>query len=219
MAIFTTHTPSDDTYLIIKSRNQEKLNLQDLSPQSLIHIAEQATLELIIGSGKYNHSIHLILTKGAKLEILEQETWSGTINWTIDLIEPYSAVQYITRLDIQAESQNMITINHHAAYTKSQVDSRYCLATRHKLTQHTIIQIPESITHCEATQSAEVLLLTDRPQVQIIPELRVATDNSNASHGVSIHPIRAQDIFYLMHRGISKRKSLHLLKTGFLEVK
>lgn len=217
MAIFTTTTFSDEQYLIIKSRNQEQLNLYELKPNSLIHIAEQANLDLSIGAGEYNHNIHLILTKGAKLEILEQENWSGTINWTIDLIEPYSTIKYITRLDIHTDSKNIITINHQAAYTSSQIDSRYCLTTSNKLTQHTIIQIPEAITHCEATQSAEVLLLTDRPKIQIIPELRVATDNSNASHGVSIHPIRETDIFYLMARGISKQKSFDLLKTGFLE--
>lgn len=217
MAIYNTTTSSADNYLIIKSRNHEKLNLQDLSPQSLIHIAEQATLELSIGAGEYNHNIHLILTKGAKLEILEQETWSGTINWTIDLIEPYSKIKYITRLDIQADSKNIITVNHKSAYTESQIDSRYCLTTRNKLTQHTIIQIPEAITHCKATQSAEVLLLTDRPKIQIIPELRVATDNSNASHGVSIHPIQDRDIFYLMARGISHHEAIQLLRTGFLD--
>jgi hypothetical protein len=219
MAIFTTNTFSDEQYLIIKSRNQEKLNLRDLATNSLIHIAEQANLELIIGAGEYNHNIHLILTKGAKLEILEQETWSGNINWTIDLIEPYSAVQYITRLDIQSDSKNIIKINHQAAYTQSQIDSRYCLTNSNRLTQHTIIQIPEAITYCNATQSAEVLLLTDRPQIQIIPELRVATDNSNSSHGVSIHPIRDRDIFYLMARGIGRKKAIRLLKDGFLEVK
>jgi hypothetical protein len=217
MAIFTTTTTADEQYLIIKSRNQEKFNLQDLSPQSLIHIAEQATLELSIGAGEYTNNIHLVITKGAKLEILEQETWSGTINWTIDLIEPYSKIKYVTRLDIQSDSKNIIKINHQAAYTKSQIDSRYCLTTSNKLTQHTIIQIPEAITHCKATQSAEVLLLTDRPQIQIIPELKVATDNSNVSHGVSIHPVRETDIFYLMTRGLSQNKALHLLKAGFLE--
>lgn len=217
MAIYNTTTPSADNYLIIKSRNQEKLNLQDLVTNSLIHIAEQATLELSIGAGEYNHNIHLILTKGSKLEILEQEVWSGTINWTIDLIEPYSKIKYVTRLDIQADSKNIITVNHKSAYTESQIDSRYCLTTRNKLTQHTIIQIPEAITHCEATQSAEILLLTDRPQIQIIPELKVATDNSNASHGVSIHPVRETDIFYLMIRGLSQSKAIHLLKNGFLE--
>lgn len=217
MAIYNTTTPSADTYMIIRSRNYEKLNLLDLSPKSLIHIAEQATLDLSIRAGEYNQNVHLILTKGAKLEILEQEAWSGTINWTIDLIEPYSKIKYVTRLDIQSDSKNIIIVNHKSAYTSSQIDSRYCLTTSNKLTQHTIIQIPEAITHCEATQSAEVLLLTDRPKIQIIPELRVATDNSNASHGVSIHPIQDRDIFYLMARGISQNKALHLLKSGFLE--
>lgn len=217
MAIYNTTTPSADNYLIIKSRNQEKLNLQDLSPQSLIHIAEQANLEISIGAGEYNHNIHLVLTKGAKLKILEQENWSGTINWTIDLIEPYSEIEYITRLETKNKSKNTIKVNHQASYTISKINSRYCVISQNKLIQHTIIDIPKTIKHCQASQLAEILLLTDRPQVQVIPELRVATDNSNASHGVSIHPIRETDIFYLMTRGISHTKSLNLLKAGFLE--
>jgi hypothetical protein len=217
MAIFTTQIETSHQYLVIKSRNQEKLNLLDLSPNTIIHIAEQATLELSIGAGEYNHNIHLVLTKGAKLEILEQEAWSGTINWTIDLIEPYSEIEYITRLEVKNKSKNTIKVNHQASYTISKINSRYCVISQNKLIQHTIIDIPKTIKHCQASQLAEILLLTDRPQVQVIPELRVATDNSNASHGVSIHPIRETDIFYLMTRGISHTKSLNLLKAGFLE--
>jgi hypothetical protein len=217
MAIFTTTTPADEKYLVIKSRNREVLNLLDLSPNTIIHIAEQAQLELSIGAGEYKHNLNIILTKGAKLKILEQENWSGNLHWTIDLIEPYSEVKYITRLEVEKNSNNLIKIKHQAAYTMSKIDSRYCVANQNKIYQHTIINIPEGINSCQASQSAEVLLLTDRPQIKIIPELRVATDNSNASHGVSIHPIKERDIFYLMARGISQTKAIKILKKGFLE--
>jgi hypothetical protein len=218
MAIYTTTTPADEKYLVIKSRNREVLNLLDLSQNTIIHIAEQAELELNIGAGEYNHNLNIILTKGAKLDIIEKENWSGNLRWNIDLIEPYSEVKYITRLEVRENSNNLIKINHQTAYTQSKVDSRYCVTNQNKIHQHTIIDIPKNIKHCQASQSAEILLLTDRPQIRIIPELRVATDNSNASHGVSIHPIRERDIFYLMARGISQTKAIKILKTGFLEV-
>jgi hypothetical protein len=217
MSIYTTTTPADEKYLVIKSRNKAVLDILDLSPNTIIHIAEQAQLELSIGAGEYNHNLNIILTKGAKLNIMEKENWSGTINWTIDLIEPYAEVKYITRLEVEKNSNNLIKINHQASYTISKINSRYCVANQNKIYQHTIINIPEGINSCQASQSAEVLLLADRPKIRIIPELRVATDNSNASHGVSIHPIRETDIFYLMARGISQAKAIQILKAGFLE--
>jgi hypothetical protein len=217
MAIYITQIETSHQYLVIKSRNQEKLNLLDLDSNTIIHIAEQAELELNIGAGVYNHNLHIILTKGAKLKILEQENWSGTINWTIDLIEPYSEIEYITRLEAKNKAKNTIKVNHQASYTISKINSRYCVISQNKLIQHTIIDIPKTIKYCQASQLAEILLLTDRPQIQIIPELRVSTDDSNASHGVSIHSIRETDIFYLMARGISQTKAIQILKKGFLE--
>ncbi|MEX0595926.1 MAG: SufD family Fe-S cluster assembly protein [Candidatus Paceibacterota bacterium] len=217
MSIFTTKTESKHQYLVIRSRNQEKLSLLELEQNTIIHIGEQAQLELNIEAGAYEHNLHIFLTKGAKLEILEQENWSGNIHWSIDLIEPHSQVQYKTRLEVKDNSNNIIKINHQAAYTQSNIDSRYCIASQFKLIQHTIINISKGINSCQAKQSAEVLLLTDRPQIKIIPELRVATDNSDAGHGVAIYPIKERDIFYLMARGISQTKSIRILKEGFLE--
>ena len=218
MAIYTTQTEASHQYLVIKSRNREVLNLLDLSQNTIIHIAEQAKLELNIGAGEYNHNLNIILTKGAKLDIMEKENWSGNLHWNIDLIEPYSEVKYITRLEVEKNSNNLIKINHQASYTMSKIDSRYSVTNQNKIHQHTIIDIPKTIKHCQASQSAEILLLTDRPQIKIIPELRVATDDGNASHGVSIHPIRETDIFYLMARGIGQTKAIKILKTGFLEL-
>jgi Fe-S cluster assembly protein SufB len=216
MAIFTTQQ-STGQYIVIKSRNNEELSLNILSPETIIHIGEQAQLGIIIPEGDYNHNIHIIATKGSQVEIRERESWSGNISWNIELIEPYANINYISRVKSNRESNNTITITHQAPYTKSKVDCRYIIENSHPLKQHTIITIPATISHCEAIQSAEIILLTERSKFEIIPELRVATDNSNASHGVSIHPIRETDIFYLMTRGLSKQKSFDLLKTGFLE--
>jgi Fe-S cluster assembly scaffold protein SufB len=216
MAIFTTQQ-SNGQYIVIKSRNNEELSLNTLSPETIIHIGEQAQLNIIIPEGDYNHNIHIIATKGSQVEIREKESWSGNMSWNIELIEPYANINYMSRVKSNRESNNSITIAHQAPYTKSKVDCRYIIETSHPLKQHTIITIPATISHCEAIQSAEIILLTERPKLEIIPELRVATDNSNASHGVSIHPVRETDIFYLMTRGLTREQAQNSIVEGFLE--
>lgn len=216
MAIFTTQQLTGQ-YIVIKSRNKEELNLNTLASETIIHIGEQAQLSIIIPEAEYNHNIHIIATKGSKIDIIEKESWSGNINWNIELIEPYAEIDYITRVRSNRESNNTITITHQAPYTKSKVDSRYIVENSHPLKQHTIIAIPPTISYCEASQLAEIILLTERPKIEIIPELRVATDNSNASHGVSIHPISETDIFYLMSRGLTRKLAQNSIIEGFLE--
>jgi Fe-S cluster assembly scaffold protein SufB len=216
MAIFTTQQQNSQ-YIVIKSRNKEELTLNTIPPETIIHIGEQAQLSIIIPEAEYNHSIHIIATKGSKIEIRERESWAGNIHWNIELIEPYAAIEYISRMRSNREFNNAITITHQAPYTKSKVDSRYIVENSHSLKQHTIITIPATISHCEAIQSAEIIVLTERPKLNIIPELRVATDNSNASHGVSIHPIRETDIFYLMSRGLTRELAQNSIIEGFLE--
>lgn len=216
MAIFTTQQQNSQ-YIVIKSRNNEELSLNTLSSETIIHIGEQAQLNIIIPEAEYNHTIHIIATKGSKIDIIEKESWSGNINWNIELIEPYAEIGYITRVRSNKESNNSITVIHQAPFTKSKIDSRYIVENSDSLKQYTIITIPAKISHCEASQSAEIIVFTKRPKIEIIPELRVATDNSNASHGVSIHPISETDIFYLMSRGLTRELAQHSIIEGFLE--
>jgi Fe-S cluster assembly scaffold protein SufB len=216
MAIFTTQQQNSQ-YMVIKSRNKEELTLNTLSIETIIHVGEQAQLNIIIPEGEYNHSIHIIVTKGSKIEIREIESWSGNIKWNIELIEPYAEIDYISRMRSNKESNNTINITHQAPYTKSKVDSRYIIENSYPLKQHTIITIPSTISYCEAIQSAEIIVLTERLKLNIIPELRVSTDNSNASHGVSIHPIQEADIFYLMTRGLTRELAQISIIEGFLE--
>lgn len=215
MALYSTKQQVEQ-YTIVKSRNSEEILLDTLSEQTLIHIGEQAKLCIIIPNAEYNHIIHIIATKGSSIDIIEKESWTGSIQWTIDLIEPYAQVTYSTRLSDIQNSQHTISINHQASYTSSCIDSRYHVENSQKLKQHTIITIPEAITHCNASQSAEILLHTNRSYIDIIPELRVVTDGSNASHGVSIHPISEEDIFYLMTRGLSRELAQKSIVEGFL---
>ncbi len=204
-------------YIVVKSRNTENVALNTLSEHITIHVGEQSNLNITIPTAEYHHTIHIIATKGSNIDIREKESWTGSINWTIDLIEPYAQVTYVTRLsDIQV-SHHTIAVNHQAAYTSSYIDSRYYVQHSHKLKQHTIITIPETIIHCNASQSAEILLHTNRSHIDIIPELRVSTDGSNASHGVSIHPFSEIDIFYLMMRGLSRELAQKSIVEGFLE--
>jgi hypothetical protein len=219
MSIFQTQQDHTE-YLYIKSRNIETISL---SPEFQSHIyitlGEQSKLTLSIESGQYDHHITIVLTKGSVCNIQELNPWSGHIHWEIYLIEPYASIDYLTRIVHHQEQHNTISIHHQSSYTQSHIDSRYSSHSTAKLYQYVSISIPQGVMHCTASQSASVLLNTAyRPHISIIPELKVATDQSQARHGVSIQPISELDIFYLMSRGLTEQEAKQEIEKGFLEI-
>ena len=217
MAIFSLNDQSGQ-HIYLKSRNQETLSLTPMMPSLVyIQLGEQSRLSLDLQPGDYQHSFVLILTKGSQAYIQERESWSGNIDWNIYLIEPYTELEYKARVKHFQEQRSELEIQHQASYTTSKVDCRYSSHTTDLLHQHIRITIPQAIQHCQAFQSTEVLLTQDcRPHLSIIPELQVANDQNQASHGVSVHPIADLEVFYLMARGLSLKRARQMIELGFL---
>ncbi len=63
-----------------------------------------------------------------------------------------------------------------------------------------------------------VLLLSDKAHAEAVPELEILTDDVKCSHAASISQIPEQQLFYLMSRGIPRKKAEDLIVEGFLEV-
>ena len=75
--------------------------------------------------------------------------------------------------------------------------------------------VPKGITGCKLAQSIKIINLGDNNST-IKPILLIAEQEVSASHSSVISPISAEDLFYLMSRGIKKKDSINLLTTGFL---
>jgi Fe-S cluster assembly protein SufD len=61
------------------------------------------------------------------------------------------------------------------------------------------------------------MLLSQRAKGDAIPSLIVETDNVSASHGGTVGELDADQIFYMMTRGISRADAVRTLVEGYFE--
>lgn len=60
-------------------------------------------------------------------------------------------------------------------------------------------------------------LTNNNHSVKIMPNLLVKTNSVIANHNATISNVQEQELFYLESKGISKDKSIELIKSGFLK--
>lgn len=67
----------------------------------------------------------------------------------------------------------------------------------------------------DSAQSCKGLLLSKRAQINAKPELEIFADDVKAAHGAAIGQVSADEIFYLLSRGITPEKAYELLAQAF----
>jgi len=68
----------------------------------------------------------------------------------------------------------------------------------------------------DASQIFKNLLLSENARADSIPELEVLADDVSAAHGAASAPLDANQMFYLMSRGLDAEESEGLIVNGFL---
>ena len=63
---------------------------------------------------------------------------------------------------------------------------------------------------------SKALLLSDTSEFNAKPELEIYADDVKCSHGSTSGSMNEDSIFYLMTRGISRKKAVELLTKAFL---
>ncbi len=213
-------TSGRDYSLFVKARTHETVVLDaGWSDEILIHISEQARVELIVPQGVYQHHIRIIQEKVSRLTIQERESWQGSLDWEITLMEPYAVCHILTRVACaDGEIQEHIRVYHEAEYTESRVDTRVVLYDMARITQDVTLVVPQGRTGCKAFQSADVMSFSSQARGHIIPRLEVSTDTAECSHGARVRTITDRDVFYLMSRGIDFERGKQLILEGFLDI-
>ena len=69
----------------------------------------------------------------------------------------------------------------------------------------------------DSRQTAKALLLGDRAEADLKPELEILADDVKCAHGAAVGDLDADSLFYLRARGIPERDARHLLIHAFLE--
>ncbi len=110
------------------------------------------------------------------------------------------------------------TLQHHVApHARSDVYYKGAAKDRGTIVYQGLIKLEPGAQKTDAYQTNRNLLLSREASVESVPQLEIAANDVRCSHGSSIAPIDAQQLFYLETRGISRKSAENLLVAGFLE--
>jgi len=79
------------------------------------------------------------------------------------------------------------------------------------------VTVTKGADGADSRQTAKALLLGERAEADLKPELEILADDVKCAHGAAVGDLDADSLFYLRARGISEQEARHLLIHAFLE--
>jgi Fe-S cluster assembly protein SufD len=79
------------------------------------------------------------------------------------------------------------------------------------------ITVKEGAVGSDSRQTAKALLLSDRAEADLKPELEILADDVKCAHGAAVGDLDADSLFYLRSRGIPESEARGLLIHAFLQ--
>jgi Fe-S cluster assembly protein SufD len=107
-------------------------------------------------------------------------------------------------------------INHAAGYTTSGLVMHAACDDKSRSIGTGLLKIE---TNCDGSNAGQIfrnLLLSEKSRAESIPELEVLSDDVKAAHGAASAPVSAEQLHYLMSRGLTKSAAEALIVEGFL---
>ncbi len=106
---------------------------------------------------------------------------------------------------------------HDAPRTRSNLDAKVVLTGAARSAYTGLIRIAERAAGCEAYQENRNLLLSADARAESIPELEILNQDVRCTHGVTVAPLEAEQLFYLQSRGLPSNQAQRLIVYGFLD--
>jgi Fe-S cluster assembly scaffold protein SufB len=78
------------------------------------------------------------------------------------------------------------------------------------------IKIVKDVKRVNAFLRFKVLLLGKNARATVDPELEIDSNDVKASHSASIGQVDEEQLFYLMSRGLNRKKAIELIVKAFL---
>ena len=80
-----------------------------------------------------------------------------------------------------------------------------------------LIKVAENAQQTDAYQTNRNLLLDPTAEANAMPGLEILANDVKCSHGATMGNVDAEELFYMMQRGIAKRDAMKLMVFGFFE--
>ena len=106
--------------------------------------------------------------------------------------------------------------DHLEPHTTSDLLYKNALADTSKTIFAGLIRVEEKAQHTDAYQKVRNLMLSDDAEANSMPGLEIMADEVRCTHGATSGHIDAEELFYLLARGIDQKTAQELIVQGFL---
>jgi len=123
----------------------------------------------------------------------------------------------VSVLDGERHADVTTRIDHIAGKTESTQLFKLIAGGRGRAVYQGKIVVHEGAMQSDSRQTAKGLLLGERAEIDLKPELEILADDVKCAHGAAVGDLDAESLFYLRSRGIPEAEARALLMRAFFE--
>ena len=161
-----------------------------------------------------------MIEKGGRMEWMIGEMNDGnTVSHTTSILQGDGSSSNTKAIAVGSGVQKMnytTEARHFGQHTPSQMTTRAVIREGATAIINGVTKIEKGARKADGQQVEKVLMLSPHARGDANPILLIDEDDVTAGHAASVGQVNEEQIYYLMSRGISRRKAEQLIIYGFL---
>ncbi|MFP4351438.1 MAG: Fe-S cluster assembly protein SufB [Puniceicoccaceae bacterium] len=105
---------------------------------------------------------------------------------------------------------------HQADETSSNIIAKSISVGQGRSTYRGLVHMPEHLRGCRNNTECDALLINTNSRTDTYPAINVQGDGNSVQHEASVSKVSAEQIFYMMQRGLSEGEAMSLAVNGFV---
>ncbi|MDR3229703.1 MAG: Fe-S cluster assembly protein SufB [Puniceicoccales bacterium] len=105
---------------------------------------------------------------------------------------------------------------HAAPHTTSNIVSKSISVGSGLASYRGRVHIPKKFSHCKNNTECDALLINTNSRTDTYPAITVSGSQSSTQHEASVSRVSAEQIFYMMQRGLTEAEAMSLAVNGFI---
>src|SRR6186713_2449076 len=176
----------------------------------------------------WSNDVYNLVTKrahaheNARVEWIDANTGSRlTMKYPSIYLRGRGATADIISVAVAGKDQHQDTgakAVHLAPDTKSRIVSKSVSKDGGRATYRGHIKVAPGATNVVASVRCDALMLDDQSRSDTYPYIDIQEDDTTMSHEATVGKVSADQVFYLMARGLTENEATNLIVQGFLEV-
>ncbi len=150
--------------------------------------------------------VELVALKGAKIQYVTVQNWSNNV------------FNLVTKRGLAMEDAEIkwIDCNIGSRLTMSNVISKSISLGSGRATYRGQVTVPRHLKNCKNNTECDALLINPTSRTDTYPAITVRGTKNAMQHEASVSKVSAEQIFYMMSRGLSEGQAMSLAVNGFV---